>query len=108
MRLIPSIAALAATVLAGSLALAGNAHELRGEITRIDPSARTLVVKETAAPRQEVQLKLESAAQIVASGKPEAFADLKTGDQVRVSTTGTGAAREATRIEVLPAKSAHS
>ena len=101
MRFILPTSAFAAALLTGSLALAGNAHEMSGEITRLDASAHTLAVKETAAPRHELQLKLKTDAQIVANGKPEAFGDLKAGEKVKVSYTGTGAKREATRIEVL-------
>ena len=105
MRFILSTPAFAATLLASGMALAGPAHELRGEITHLDSSARTLVLKESAAPRKEIELTLKSDAQIVASGKPETFADLKSGEQVKVTYTGSGAAREATRVEVMEAKS---
>jgi hypothetical protein len=103
-----STTAFAAVLLTGAAALAGTAHTVRGEITSLDSSARTLVIKESQAPRLELRLALKTDAQIVAAGKPGAFGDLKSGENVRVTYADNGAAHEASRVEVMPAKATHS
>jgi len=108
MKRILSTSAFAAALLTGAAALAGTAHTVRGEITSLDSSARTLVIKESQAPRQELRLALTTDAQIVAAGKPGAIGDLKMGESVKVTYADKGAAHEARRVEVMAAKTSHS
>ena len=105
MRFKTPILGLAAVLLAGTAALAaGPSHQLRGEIAKLDPAARTLVVRGTSAPNKQLDFALASDAQIVSGAKTETFADLRTGEQVLVHYTQAGAKHEAQRIEVMPAK----
>ena len=104
MRRIIPVGAIA-TLLAASMASAGT---LNGQIASVDASARTLVVKETAAPRKEVRLTLTADAQVIQAGKAATIADLKAGERVQVTYTDKGAAHEASRVEVMPAKAAKS
>jgi hypothetical protein len=106
MRFMLSGLGFAVVLLTGTVALAGAAREVRGEITSVSASAHTLVVKESAAPRAELHLTLDDSAKIVSAGKPATLGDLSAGERVKVSYTGEGAARAATRVEILPAKAA--
>ena len=105
MRFKTPILGLTAALLAGSAALAADpSHQLRGEIAKLDPAARTLVVKEAKAPNKQLDFALANGAQIVSGAKTETFADLRTGEEVLVTYTRTGAKHEAQRIEVMAAK----
>lgn len=98
-----------ALALAGALALAAAAQasppaakHFRGEIKRLDSSARTLVVREAKAPKQELQFVLAADAEIHAGAKTETIADLKTGERVSLSYTQNGGMREVHRVDVTP------
>jgi hypothetical protein len=106
MRFMLSGLGFAAIMLTGTVALAGASQEVRGEITSVSASAHTLVVKEATGPRAELHLTLDDAAKVMSAGKPATIADLSAGERVKVSYTGEGAARAATRVEILPAKAA--
>jgi hypothetical protein len=106
MRFMSTVAAFSAALLAGSMALADASHQVRGDLSSFDAASRTLVVKETSAPRKEVRLTLGDSAKIIALGKPGTTADLKAGERVKVSYTDQGATHQATRVEILPEKAA--
>jgi 3-dehydroquinate synthase class II len=108
MRFVSTVAVVSATLLAGSMALAGAGREVRGTVTRVDATTHTLVIKEMAAPRNEFQLMLDNAAQITQNGKPASAGDLKTGERVKVTYSDQGSTHQATRVEILPAKAAKS
>lgn len=105
MRFKTSILGLTAVLLAGTAAFAaGPTHQLRGEIAKLDPAARTLAVKQTSAPNKQLDFALAADAKIVSGAKTETFADLRTGERVLVKYTQVGAKNEAQRIEVMAAK----
>ena len=105
MRFKTSAFGLTGVLLAASAALAaGPSHQLRGEIAKLDPAARTLVVKEASAPNKQLSFSLAGDAQIVSGAKTETFADLRAGEQVLVNYKQAGAKHEAQRIEVMPAQ----
>jgi len=74
-------------------------------VKSIDAKNRTIVVDTGSATES---FKLESSAAIEQSSphKMLAFADLKTGERVQVYYTMSGSSRLASKLEVLPVKTA--
>jgi len=105
MRSKAPVLALAAFLVTGTAALAAPpTFTVRGEITKLDPSARLLVVKETRLPREQRRFEISRDAQVVSGTETESLADLRTGESVLVKYTQLGQKHEARRIEILPEK----
>ncbi len=75
-----------------------DAKKVVGELTAVDPDAKTLSVKTD----DKVQsFTLAPAATFSEDGKPIGITDLKVGEKVAVSFTIDGFTMKATRVEVL-------
>ena len=103
MRMRSALAGFALLASASVALAAGPSKEMRGEITKVTPSAHELVVKSGAAPHEDVTFEVPATASIAAGGKPELLSDLKTGDTVVVRYSHTGAKRTAEQVTVMPA-----
>jgi hypothetical protein len=93
---------LTAMVALGAAGIA-SAATLKGEIAKLDPSARTLTVKDG---KQEVPLSLAGDAKILDGQKAISLSTLKVGDEVRVVYTEKEGKHLASRVEMARAASA--
>jgi hypothetical protein len=76
-------------------------HRMHGDISSIDATAQTFTVKhgdETST------FKTDSSTKFKGAGKAITFADLKVGDDARVSFTENGADKTAARVDVVHGK----
>jgi hypothetical protein len=78
------------TAQAGSTA---TAYEVTGRVEKIDESSIQVAGK---------QLKIDSSTSVSKGGIGATLADVKEGDEVRASLSGSGDPRKAERIEVMP------
>lgn len=89
-------AGVTASANEGAKAEAGK--KIVGELTAVDPDAKTLSVK---ADDKVQSFTLAPAATASEDGKPIQFSDLKVGEKVAVSFTVSGFTMTATHVEVL-------
>lgn len=74
------------------------AKKLVGELTAVDPDAKTLSIK---ANDKVQSFTLAPAATVTEDGKPIEVSDLKVGEKVSISFTVNGFTMTATHVEVL-------
>ena len=110
MRCKTALAVTGAYILAAApMAMAAEHHQVIGEVSRVDASAKTLVIKEHGAKSgKEMTFTLASDAKVLEGYKSKSLADLKVGEQVRVSYADEGSKHEADRINLLPGKTAQA
>jgi hypothetical protein len=87
------MAALARWAIVGTL-LATSADPadrvVQGELVRVDVGKRTLVVRPVGTSPREVEVTVDTATLITASGRTLGLEDLKTGERVMASCTVVG------------------
>jgi multidrug resistance efflux pump len=93
-------------LIGASASQAAGTSLLTGKITKVDTSAKTVVVKEQFKPQKEMTFSLASNAKILAGSKEKSLADLKVGERVKVSYTTEGMQHRAEKIEMLGMKTA--
>jgi hypothetical protein len=94
-------AAVVLAVLAA--ATAGADRLIEGELVRVDLVKRTLVVRPSSGPPLEVDVKVEAATAISASGRSLRLDELKTGERVVVACAAADAAGcRAVRVRTGP------
>ena len=80
----------------GSMASATSGqNEVTGKVEKFDKSKKEL----------SLRLKISDSAQVMKDGKTASLSDLKPGDEVRASFSGTGDTLEVNRIDVLSGSS---
>jgi hypothetical protein len=77
-----------------SSASATHDHELTGRVESFDRSQNTLTISGT-------ELEIDSSTEVMRDGTRASISDIKEGDQVRASFTGSGDTAAARRIEVM-------
>ena len=76
-------------------------HRASGDITASDSTAQTFTIQHGKVTST---YKTDGSTKFRGLGKTISFSDLKVGDNVRVSYTGTGDDRTAARVDVLHGK----
>jgi len=105
--------AMVAAILAASAGAPGHAAALgsptdrlvTGELIRVDLGKRMLVLRPSGGPAREVDVTVDAATAITASGRILGLEDLKTGERIVVSCHGaaSGSCR-ARRVRAGPAR----
>ncbi len=99
MRRALSIALLSLSVLGAAVAF-GDPLAFRGEILRIDPVGKSIVVT-GGEPAVKRKFFLARGGEVTSGGQPLSFRDLKRGAQVEVSYTKQNSALWASDIHVV-------
>ena len=109
MRSKTAMAVMGAYILAAAPMARAAEHQFSGDVSRLDATAKTLVVKEDGAKSpKEMTFSLATDAKIMQGAKARSFADLKVGERVKVSYADAGSAHQAKRIDVLGTQTAHA
>jgi Cu/Ag efflux protein CusF len=103
----------AATLLLAAAATATakeSARSVAGHVTKVDPSAKTLTVREDGTTEEAHEMTFEelSGARIIAAGKAEKLVQLRQGDAVTVKYVERNGKSIAERIDVAKAPSPKS
>ena len=78
---------------------------VQGELIRVDVGKRTLVIRPVGTPPREVDVTVDAATLMTASGRTLGLEDLKTGERVVASCTGAGdGACRASRLRAGPGR----
>ena len=103
-----------AVCLAGAVALCGGLGQaaaadrlIEGELVRVDLDKRVLVLRPAGNPAREVDVAVDAATAITASGRALALDELKPVERIAVSCDGTVAPScRARRVRAGPARHA--
>lgn len=97
-----------ALFLAGAPMGVANAagHQLSGEVSQLDATAKTVTVKETRASGKEMTFTMAPSVKIMQGSRPKNLGDLEIGTRVTVTYADKGSTHMAKRIEVHPSKTA--
>ncbi|HXO22025.1 MAG TPA: DUF5666 domain-containing protein [Thermoanaerobaculia bacterium] len=77
---------------------------MHGDIESVDATAQTFTVKHD---KESSTFKTDSSTKFLSLGKTITLADLKVGDDVRVSFTENGSDKTAARVDVKPEHEHH-
>lgn len=94
--------ALVAIALPGFAATSSQKHTVVGDISWVSSSTNALTIK---VKNETERFSVDAKAEILSHGKTLKLTDLKSGERVEVTYTGTDTDRTASRITVL---SSHS
>jgi Cu/Ag efflux protein CusF len=78
----------------------GGKNELTGTVEKFDRESKELTLQHS-----DKKLKVNDSTRVMKDGQRGSLSDIKEGDQVRASFSGTGATLTATRIDVVTAGS---
>jgi hypothetical protein len=100
--------AVCAAALGGALGQAAAADRLvEGELMRVDVGKRVLVLRPAGDPVREIEVAVDAATTITASGRALAFEELKPAERIVVSCDGTvSPSCRARRVRAGPARHA--
>lgn len=93
-------AALLVAGTSGAALAAGTSHEFSGNVSHVNATAKTLIVRQTRYPRKEMSFELAPNAKILWGKHAKTLTDLRVGQHVMVSYSDKGRNHEAHRIEL--------
>lgn len=93
-------AALLIAGTSGAALAAGASHEFSGNVSHVNPTAKTLIVRHARYPGTEMSFQLAPDAKILSGKKARSLTDLQVGQHVMVSYSDKGRNHEAHRIEL--------